>query len=193
MTLRFTEDQFTPTKFSTAAEKAKCATDFMRFFRADCPQTMFSKKLYYFLHQHAGHIAHYDNFGFYSEWFSSVRKQMAFLTRFVESANTFHGCSPDWKDVERALLKSLEEEQILTRYALRLRHALNDQLVFDARRALLALSPELRTHVIEEVTRETNAIAASPQSATVVAIRPPAAESTVAIERDDAQQSLFAA
>ena len=55
----FQSESFTPTKWSTAEEKAKFANELMAFIAADFPENKFTKALYDRLSQCFGMIAHY--------------------------------------------------------------------------------------------------------------------------------------
>ena len=56
---RFQAESFTPTKWSTAEQKAKFANQLMAFIAADFPENKFTKALYNRLSQCFGMIAHY--------------------------------------------------------------------------------------------------------------------------------------
>ena len=69
MKLIFPEEQFTATQWSTAKEKAEFATWLIRFIEKGAPQSLFHKTKYRRLSNCFGHIAHYNVYGFYDEWF----------------------------------------------------------------------------------------------------------------------------
>jgi hypothetical protein len=56
---RFQAESFTPTKWSTAEEKATFANHLLAFIAADCPESKFTKAFYNRLSQCFGFIAHY--------------------------------------------------------------------------------------------------------------------------------------
>jgi hypothetical protein len=55
----FVPSEFTPTQWSTTAEKADFGNTLLRFIEAGWRPTMFTKKLYNRLSNTFGHIAHY--------------------------------------------------------------------------------------------------------------------------------------
>jgi hypothetical protein len=56
---RFHAESFTPTKWTTAEQKATFANQLMAFISADFPESKFTKKFYNRLSQTFGMIAHY--------------------------------------------------------------------------------------------------------------------------------------
>jgi hypothetical protein len=56
---RFHAESFTPTKWTTAEQKATFANQLMAFIAADFPESKFTKKFYNRLSQTFGMIAHY--------------------------------------------------------------------------------------------------------------------------------------
>jgi len=75
----FADDQFTPTKWSTAEEKASFANDLLAFIMSGFPKTKFTQKLYQRLSNCFSHIAEYDRDNFYAVWFSSAEARHSFL------------------------------------------------------------------------------------------------------------------
>lgn len=108
----FTTEQFTPTKFSTAQEKAKFANHFKRFVESGFNKNLFYKWFYQRLSMSFGHIAHYNLEGFYVTWFERPEDQIAFIQHTLE-----HPCYGDphftYSDVEKALIEWLREYQPL--------------------------------------------------------------------------------
>lgn len=98
----FTDQDFIPTKFSTAADKAWFANALCRFIESDCRQTLWTRRLYTRLSLCFGHIAHHDSGGFWTEFFADLRGKVAFL-----EATLGYPCygQPDhtYCDVERAI------------------------------------------------------------------------------------------
>lgn len=98
----FAAEQFTPTKFDTAEQKAKFANHFVRFVESDFKPTLFPNWFYSRLSCCFSHIAHYSRDGFYATWFASDARKRDFLLRAMR--HPCHG-SPEftYSDVERAL------------------------------------------------------------------------------------------
>lgn len=98
----FTGAQFSPTKWDTAEQKAKFANQFVRFVESDFKESLFPKWFYNRLSMTFGHIAHYDQAGFYGAQFSTLRKQLAFLDQTVNGGG-YGDPAYTYSDVERAL------------------------------------------------------------------------------------------
>jgi hypothetical protein len=71
--------EFTPTKFSTTADKAEFGNHFLRFIESECAQALFTKRFYNRLSMCFSRIAHYNRSPCYEEWFSTswVRMNVA--------------------------------------------------------------------------------------------------------------------
>lgn len=72
-----------PTQWSTVADKEKFIKHFQRFVKAGMPMSLFPDWFYKRLSSCFGHIAHYDRYGFYEEWFSSDIAKLRFLDHCV--------------------------------------------------------------------------------------------------------------
>jgi hypothetical protein len=102
----FLASEFTPTQWSTAEEKAQFGNTLLHFIESEWKETLFTKKLYNRLMNTFGHIAHYNQGGFYSEWFTTELDRLRFLDHLLrwpcygDPAYTF--C-----DVERALQREV--------------------------------------------------------------------------------------
>jgi hypothetical protein len=107
----FTADQFTPTKFDTAEDKAKFANQFVKFVSSGFKQSNFTKAFYRRLSMTFGHIAHYNQYGFWDTFFTNVNDKVAFIEQSLN-----HPCygDPAWtySDVERALQTWLVENKV---------------------------------------------------------------------------------
>jgi hypothetical protein len=110
----FKPDQFTPTQFDTAADKAKFANCFVRFVESGFKFTLFPSWFYKRLSMTFGHIAHYDIHGFYHTWFANTATQITFLKR-----TQFYGCWGDpaftYCDAEAALKKWVQTTDHLSK------------------------------------------------------------------------------
>ena len=115
MTMTFTADQFTPTKWETAKDKAAFANRFVRFVQSDFAAKHFTDKFYRRLSNCFGNIAHYNRSGFWSEFFTTTADKVRFLEMTFQ-----YPCfgDPAWtySDVERALQAWLQADGTLARY-----------------------------------------------------------------------------
>lgn len=75
----FTASQFTPTQWDTAEQKAKFANQFVRFVDSDFKATIFPKWFYNKLSNTFGHIAHFNQGGFYDTFFSTLEGRVQFM------------------------------------------------------------------------------------------------------------------
>jgi hypothetical protein len=107
----FTASQFTASKFSTAEEKAKFANQFVKFAECGFEQQDFPKWFYQRLSLSFGHIAHYDQRGFYEHFFTDNSSLVQFIDQILE-----YPCygDPEWtySDVEKAIQDWLKESGI---------------------------------------------------------------------------------
>lgn len=103
---------YTATKFNTAEDKAKFVEHFMKFVEKDFPQRLFTKEFYRRLSNTFGHIAHYNQLGFWEEFFTTTADKV----RFIEMTLNFpcYG-SPEYTfcDAEREIQRRLHESGIL--------------------------------------------------------------------------------
>jgi len=98
---------FTPTAFDTADDKMRFYRHFIKFVERGFPETLFHKWFYNRLSMCFGHIAHYNQGGFYETWFSDNRKQYDFL---FHALTWFSNGKPEYMycDVEIALKQWIE-------------------------------------------------------------------------------------
>ena len=171
----FLPDEFTPTKFSTAADKAEFGNHFLCFIESEWAQTLFTKDFYHRLSMCFGHIAHYDRSGFYETWFTSDRDRLCFLEKTLKWP-----CWGDpeytFSDVERAIQQEVRKRNYLVRYQLRVAEAERASEMDMLRR----LEAKYRAPVKQAVNTEEIA-------ANVIALEPP----SPATERMPVQASLF--
>ena len=117
--MTFTADQFTPTKWETASDKAAFANRFVRFVQSDFAAKHFTDKFYRRLSNCFGNIAHYNRSGFWSEFFTTTADKVRFLEMTFK-----YPCfgDPAWtySDVERALQEWLQASCLVDQYRQRL-------------------------------------------------------------------------
>lgn len=111
----FTADQFTPTEFSTAADKAKFANHFARFVLSGFRRTMFPRWFYTRLSMTFGHIAHYNQQGFYGVFFETTRGRVRFL-RLTIGHHSHGQANYTYCDVEQAIIAWLDDSPIIAKY-----------------------------------------------------------------------------
>ena len=99
---KFTAAQFTPTKYSTAEDKAKFANHFVRFVEQDFKPTLFPNWFYTRLSCCFSHIAHFSREGFYGTWFAGDCQRRDFLRRALRH-RAFGDPEFTYCDVEREL------------------------------------------------------------------------------------------
>lgn len=113
---KFTADQFIPTQWSSAEDKAKFANKFAHFVLSDFKENLFSKSFYKRLSHCFGHIAHFDQRGFYHTWFATPHDKLNFLKAAIHwpcfGQEDFTYC-----DVERALKAWIIKSGMLDHYA----------------------------------------------------------------------------
>jgi hypothetical protein len=111
----FTPDRFTPTKWDTGDKKAAFAKQFIRFVQSDFARSKFPKAFYQRLSMTFGHIAHFNEHGFFETYFTTTEGKVRFLRMTL--AHPCYG-DPAWtySDVERALQEWLREHEVLAKY-----------------------------------------------------------------------------
>ena len=111
---------FTATEFSTSEDKAWFANYFVYFVESDFSRSLFTQRFYTRLSICFGHIAHYNQHGFYDEWFSSTNRKADFLRHTLQAQA--HGL-PEFTycDVERAIRRYLRGSSLLETYAIQAR------------------------------------------------------------------------
>ena len=111
----FTAAQFTPTQWDTADDKVKFAEQFVYFVEHDFQEGHFPKWFYTQLSMTFGHIAHYNQHGFYAEFFNDIKGKIAFLQQTLE-AHGFGDPAYTYSDVEKALAAWVRERDLLAKY-----------------------------------------------------------------------------
>lgn len=111
-TTKHTASEFVATKFYTAEDKAKAVNALLAFVDAGFPMAKFTKRVYDALYLNLfGHIAHYDKFGFYDEWFSSDERQREWMVYAAKGgAYNFGGYgdpSVTWCDAEKVVAEEM--------------------------------------------------------------------------------------
>ena len=109
--MKFTPEQFTPTEWDTAAQKAKFANQFVKFVSGGFQIKHFPKWFYKRLSNTFGHIAHYNLAGFYSTFFDNTEGKLRFISMCL-SGGGYGGPEYTYCDVERALKKWMRRSDI---------------------------------------------------------------------------------
>lgn len=156
--------EFTPTQWSTAAEKADFGNQLLRFIEAGWKPTMFTKKLYRRLSMTYGHIAHFNQAGFYEEWFTNHADRLRFLEHLLRWP--CHG-QPKFTfcDVERAVQDEVRRRNLIDMYRLL---AEEDERSRELR-VLAALEQKYRGQYQPCPTGDAPAIDSAPQVSTSIA------------------------
>lgn len=112
MNKTFIAAQFTPTKWDTADDKAFFANRFVAFVKSGFKQSLFSKRFYTRLSMTFGHIAHYNQLGFWETFFTTPQGKVDFIAQTLG-----WGCYGDpgftYCDVEKVLIDWLVENNVL--------------------------------------------------------------------------------
>lgn len=100
----FKASQFVPTKWESAEQKAKFANQFARFVVSGFNPRLFPKWFYVRLSMTFGHIAHYNQHGFFNTFFTSTDGILDFVRTTLQ-----YPCYGDptytYSDVEREIQK----------------------------------------------------------------------------------------
>ena len=98
----FATDRFAATQHSTTEEKARSCDNFAKFILGGFSRSQFKSAFYRRLSNIFGHIANYDETGFWEVWFVTPAKQCQFIRRIHEwvPMGDPYFC---WSDVEREM------------------------------------------------------------------------------------------
>jgi hypothetical protein len=110
----FTADQFTPTQFHTAEDKARFGNQLLRFIESDFSKAFFYKEVYNRLSNCFHHIAKYNQWSFYEVWFGDIHARV----RFIENLLRVRVCGDPaltFYDVEIALKAAIHERGYLAK------------------------------------------------------------------------------
>lgn len=105
---------FTPTKWHSADDKARFGNQVLAFIAADFFKAKWTNTFYGELCQHFGFIAHYDQHGFWEEYFADLPGKLRFLRDLTQ-----HHCYGDpaytFSDLERAVIQRLRAAKLVER------------------------------------------------------------------------------
>lgn len=104
----FDPDRFTPTKFATAADKAKFANALRRFVLGGFQPRQWTKSLYQRLALCFEHIAHYDQQGFWQEWFETSTDRLRWI-EYILQRPCYGDPAYTWSDMEREFIVWLRQ------------------------------------------------------------------------------------
>ena len=106
---------YTPTEFSTSEDKAKFVKHFINFVKKDFPISMFNKKFYNRLSMTFGHIAHYNQGGFYDTFFTNTSDKVNFLKQTINFP-CYGDAHYTFSDAEKEIIRQLGEMNVLQKY-----------------------------------------------------------------------------
>ena len=130
-TVPFSPSQFTPTQWDTAEDKARFANHAVRFIESGFNPNLFHSWFYRRLSNCFGHIAHYNQAGFYGEWFADDARRLEWL-RYVAAGGAYTiGDQPvpvgdpacTYADVEVALMNWVLQAWLTSQYGRRVSQA----------------------------------------------------------------------
>ena len=114
----FTADEFIPTAFSSAGDKAAFGNHFFRFIDSQWKQSVFTKGFYKRLSMCFYHIAHYNLQGFYAKWFADDTARFDFL-RHTLADPCYGDAAYTFCDVERAIIAEITQRGLVAQYEAR--------------------------------------------------------------------------
>ena len=108
----FTAEEFSPTQWDSAEDKARFANALMKFIAHEFPRQSFTKSLYQRLSNTFGHIAHHNLDGFYAVFFERDTDKVVFLEQTL-SWSHFGDPTFTFSDVERAVKRQLLAAKVI--------------------------------------------------------------------------------
>jgi len=120
----FAAEQFIPTQWSTAQEKADFANTFVRFVENNFQRAHFPDWFYRRLSQTFGHVAHFDQMTFYRTFFGKAADKVRFLQQTIEH-RPLGNPAFTFSDVELALQSWLIQSGMMERVTKTATHVQN--------------------------------------------------------------------
>jgi hypothetical protein len=114
----FTAEEFSPTQWDSAEDKARFTNALMKFIAHEFPRQSFTKSLYQRLSNTFGHIAHHNLDGFYAVFFERDADKVVFLQQTL-SWPYFGDPTFTFSDVERAVKRRLRAANVIDIFRLR--------------------------------------------------------------------------
>jgi hypothetical protein len=115
----FSADQFTPTKFDTAQDKAWFANHFIKFVESGFEQRHFTDRFYRRLSNTFGFIAHFNRLEFWETFFTTTTDKLRFL-EITLSYPCYGDGAWTYSDVERVIQSWLAVDGTLAKFRERL-------------------------------------------------------------------------
>lgn len=125
----FNAAQFVGGQFDTAADKARFANQFVRLVQGNFSRKNFPKWFYQQLSHCRGHIAEYDQNGFFNEWFSQPHRKVQFIERWVNHDHPVGNPAFTFSDVEQALVQWLIDNDWFAKQTQIMHKEIEDQSV----------------------------------------------------------------
>lgn len=122
----FTENQFTPTRWNTAKDKAEFCNRFVRFVKSGYDRKIFTSKFYTRLSLMFGHIANYNANGFYNTFFTTEKGKVRFA-EYTQNANCYGDPTYTWSDAEKLLKQWAIENRMLENEAKNLNESIEKE------------------------------------------------------------------
>jgi hypothetical protein len=110
----FKAEEFEPSKYKTAQEKADFANRLVRFIDSGFEKRFFTKKLYNDLYINFSMIAHYNHHGFWDYYFEGSGEKLDF-TQDLLNAKAYGDPTHTNSDVEKAVQQWMYKNRILDR------------------------------------------------------------------------------
>ena len=102
-------ERFTPTEWATADDKVWFFQHFQKFVKSGFRRSLFTKRFYNRLSLTFGHIAHYNQGGFWEEYFTTDEDKARFI-RDTMGWPCYGDPAFTYSDVERALIEWLRKQ-----------------------------------------------------------------------------------
>ena len=103
---------FSATKHASVKDKLRFFRAYVAFVESGFSRERFPKWFYQRLSALFGHIAHYDQWGFYDTWCSTDRQRLDFLKRHYKGCPyCISDATVTWCDVEEAIARWLKSDE----------------------------------------------------------------------------------
>ena len=112
---RLQAEAFVPTRFSTAADKAKFGNDLLAFISEGFPKSRFTRAFYRQVSKHFGFIAHCDEHTFWQFYFTSTSGRIDFLHQ-IANYPCWGSYEHTYRDVEEVVRQRVREARLVDAY-----------------------------------------------------------------------------
>lgn len=145
----FRAEQFVPTQFDSAEQKAKFANQFVKFVESDYDLKCFPEWFYKRLSMTFGHIAHYNKMSFHNTFFDTLGGKLKFIN-YTINASCCGQPEFTYSDVEKVIVAWAKETGQLKKIEDKIEIETYNIKKYYVEAYLSQLTPEDRTEIFNK-------------------------------------------